>query len=490
MSTFATSVSDRRSGAGARRRFIRKAMLSLPGKLLALSIGFVLLAEMMIFFPSAANYRTAWMTERAEAAHLAALAAEAADEMGLGDALVSELLVGAEAVLVGRVHDGMNVPVLISDENIGRSEPVLVELAEENMLQRIAASLATLYAPDGRYLHILLSPKTRPDELISVVVPEAGFKSDLIAYCGRIAGLSIFIAVMTGALVYICLLFMFVRPMRKLARAMTAFQRDPGDQALTVTVSRRSDEIGDAETALAAMQDEVRAGFRQRGRLAALGGAVARINHDLRNVLASAQLISDQLSSSSDERVSAMGGRLVRAIDRGIRLCEDTLQYGHSKDRPPQYRPVRLRPALDDAAGDALAAAGGADWCNGVDERLQVSADPDHLHRIFLNLFRNALLAMEKTDDAALHVNAETSADGKHVWVRVRDTGPGVPGRIAETLFEPFGRTGSKGGSGLGLSIARELARAMGGETRLKETSDQGAVFEVSLKAQAAKADG
>jgi len=480
------------AGAPDRRhalwRQMRRAVLSLPGKLLALSIGFVLLAEIMIFFPSAANYRTEWVTERAEAAHLAALAAEAADEMGLGDALVAELLVGAEAVLVGRVHDGMNVPVLISGENIGQSELVLVALAEENMLQRMGATLGTLFAPEGRYLHILLAPDTRPDELISVIVPEAGFKTDLIAYCGRIVGLSIFIAVVTGGLIYLCLMFMFVRPMRHLAQAMTAFQRDPGNPALSLPVSRRSDEIGDAENALAAMQDEVRSAFRQRERLAALGGAVARINHDLRNVLTSAQLISDRLSSNADERVSAMGARLVRAVDRGIRLCEDTLQYGRSEERPPEFRPVLLRAALDDAAGDAFAATGTAEWHNDVAETLQVSADPDHLHRIFLNLFRNALQAMEHADQPALFVSAAPSEHEASLVVTVRDTGPGVPDRIAETLFEAFGRTGSKGGSGLGLSIARDLARSMGGDARLKASSEAGAVFEVQVRALEAEA--
>lgn len=462
---------------------VRRAILSMPGKLLALSIGFVLLAEILIFFPSAANFRTDWMTDRADAAHLAALAAEASDDMGLGDEMIAEILTGLDAVLVGRVHDGMNVPVLVTPEGTGGAEVVLAELSEENLLERIGAAVSTVFAPKGRYLHILVAPNARQQELMSVIVPEQGLRDELIEYSHRIFWVSIFIAVLTGGLIYLCLLFMFVRPMRKLAQAMMAFQEDPSNPASNVTVSNRSDEIGDAEQALAAMQDEVRTAFRQRERLAALGGAVARINHDLRNVLTSAQLISDRLSSNADERVSAMGGRLVRAVDRGIRLCEDTLQYGRSQERPPELKPVSLRAALDDAAGDAFAATGPADWTNQVDEGLQAYADPDHFHRIFLNLFRNGLQAMAQANVEApgLHVSAELYDAEQCVRIAVRDTGPGVPARIAETLFEPFGRTGSKGGSGLGLSIARELARAMGGEARLKETSDQGAVFEVSL---------
>jgi len=462
---------------------LRRALLSMPGKLLAMSIGFVLLAEILIFFPSAANFRTQWMADRADAAHLAALAAEASDDMGLGDEMIDELLVGLDAVLVGRVHDGMNVPVLYTPEGIGGAELVLAELSEENLFERIGAAITTVFAPEGRYLHILVAPRARQQELMSVIVPEQGLRDDLIDYSHRIFWVSIFIALSTGGLIYVCLLFMFVRPMRKLAQAMTAFQQDPSNPASNITVSNRSDEIGDAEIALSAMQEEVRSAFRQRERLAALGGAVARINHDLRNVLTSAQLISDRLSSNADERVSAMGGRLVRAVDRGIRLCEDTLQYGRSEERPPELVSVLIQTALDDAAGDAFAATGAADWDNQVSEALQVYADPDHFHRIFLNLFRNALQAMEqaKVEAPALQVRAQLYDEERCVRICVRDNGPGVPARIAETLFEPFGRTGSKGGSGLGLSIARELARAMGGDTRLKETSDAGAVFEVTL---------
>lgn len=462
---------------------VRKAVLSMPGKLLGLSIGFVMLAEILIFFPSAANYRSDWLIERTDDAYLASLAVETADEMGLGDEMIANLLTSADAVIVGRVYDGMNVPLLARPGGIGAAPVVEVMLAEENLFERIFNTIGVFLAPEGRYLLIIDEPMAGEVGLVSVVVPEAGLKADLLEYSGRVLWLSIFIAVMTGGLIYLCLMFMFVRPMRKLAQAMTQFQQDPGNPACTVSLSRRSDEIGEAESALAAMQDEVRTAFRQRERLAALGGAVARINHDLRNVLTSAQLISDRLATNADDRVAAMGSRLVRAVDRGIRLCEDTLQYGRSEERPPELQPVVLRAALDDAAGDAFAATGAADWRNEIGESLQVLADPDHLHRIFLNLFRNALQAMEKSDSPLIHVRARLSGEGEHMLVEVCDTGPGVPDRIAETLFEPFGRTGSRGGSGLGLSIVRELARVMGGDVYLKTSSENGAVFEVRLPA-------
>ncbi|MGJ3232520.1 MAG: sensor histidine kinase [Oceanicaulis sp.] len=447
----------------------------MPGKLLGLSVAFVLLAEVLIFFPSAANFRAEWLMDRADAAHLAALAAESAGDMQLGEDMVRELLAGAEVVAVSRVMEGVNELVL--GGAIGEAELVTADLTQEGFFDGLVGVCHTVLAPEGRYLRIIAEPRTRAGEQISVIVPEAGLRADLIAFSWRILWLSLFIAAKTGGLLYLVLLYMLVRPMRRLARAMTAFAEDPLDPARRAPGAARSDELGEAQAALAAMQDQVREAFAQRERLAALGGAVARINHDLRNVLASAQLVSDRLAMSSDERVANMGARLLRAVDRGIRLCQETLDYGRTREAAPDLQPVALRDAVDDAAGDAFAATGAADWSNGIDETARVLADPDHLHRIVLNLVRNAVQAMP--GGGAIH--ADCRIENGAAILSLADTGPGVPERVRETLFEPFGRSGAQGGSGLGLSIARDLARAMGGDVRLAGTGPDGTVFEVVL---------
>ncbi len=464
----------------ARLRAAGRHARSLRGKVLALSALFVLIAEVLVFIPSAANFRTAWLEDRGEAAHLASLAASAAGEMALGDELARELLEGAEAVAVARRIDGMNELILGGD--IGDATLIVADLREMSLPNAVMQSLETLAAPEGRYLNILYAPPTERDALISVVIPEASLKRELWAFCVRIFWLSIFIAGVTGAALYVSLSYILVQPMRRLARGMTEFQKDPADPRRTYTPSRknRSDELGRAEEAFVEMQAVVRQAFAERQRLAALGEAVAKINHDLRNVLASAQLISDRLAMSKDERVAGMGARLVRAIDRGVRLCQDTLSYGRSTDTPARLQPVVLAAALDDAAGDAFAAVGAAEWINRVDPGLRVSADPDHLHRIFLNLFRNAVQAMEGVESARLSIDAAVE-DGL-VHIDVRDNGPGVPEAVQETLFKPFSRTANRGGSGLGLSIAHELARALGGDIRLYASSPAGAVFRVTLK--------
>lgn len=477
-STPSSTARAGRTARGAWRRQLVSGPSSLAGKLLLLTIGFVLLAEVLIYAPSAANFRAGWLLDRARAAHLAAIAAENAADARLGDEMVRELLEGADAVAVARILEGATEMVLGGD--VGEAELIPADLTEETMWQGWMAVPRTLFAPPGRYVVITAVPETRPDERIVVVVPEAPLRAALLDYSARLVWVSIFISVLTGALIYIALLVLLVRPMGRLSHAMTEFQKDPSDHRRILPGSRRSDEIGRAETALSAMQADVLAALRQRERLAALGAAVAKINHDLRNVLASAQLVSDRLATSEDARVAAQGQRLVRAVDRGVALCQAVLDYGKAEEPAPQMTETKLADCVEDAARDAFAGMAETAWVNAIDPDLTVRADPDHLHRIFLNLFRNAVQAMAKSERRALGATARVEADD--VRVRISDTGPGIPRAVRDSLFTAFGMSGKPGGTGLGLAISRELARAMGGDVTLIESGDRGTVFEVRLR--------
>ena len=458
----------------------RAAVFSLPGRLLLFIIVYVMLAQMVIFLPLASAFRSSWMVERVQAAHIAALATDVAMEGALGEVEVRDLLSGADAVAVARVIDGRNELVLYGGPIEG--ELVVVDRNQLNWFQDVVQTGGTFLAPDGRYLRIIGSPMSRPDVVLDVIVPEAPLKRELLAYSAGLFWLSAFIALVTGALIYVTLFYMFVRPMRRLSAAMARFQRDPENPAKAIRPSGRRDEIGQAEIALAAMQDDIRQAFKQRERLAALGGAVAKINHDLRNVLSSAQLVSDNLASNEDARVRTMGERLVRAVGRGIRLCEETLKFGRSEEAPPVRRPVALHEALDEAAADAMASEGETAWHNDVPASLVLQADPDHLHRIFLNLFRNAIQSMPDGAGTLTVTQAgEAGGEAGAVTLLVTDTGAGIPGKVLDKLFQPFVGSTRKDGTGLGLSTARELARAQGGDLELVATGAEGSVFRVRL---------
>lgn len=452
---------------------------SLRGRLLLLTIAFVLGAQILIYFPSAANFRNTWLMDRANAAHLAAIAAELAEE-NLSEDAVRELLDGADAIGVARVFGGTTELVLGGDTggaplyNEDRTRPA--------PLRDMLAVAWTFTGPADRLIVLTAIPETRPDERILVILPEAPLRVALGEFTARLIWIFLFIALLTGALLYMALLFLFVRPMRRLSLAMTAFQEDPSDATRILAASARRDEIGEAERALSAMQADVLAAMRQRERLASLGLAVAKINHDLRNVLASAQLVSDRLATSEDARTAAMGQRLVRAVDRGIRLCSEVLEYGRTRESAPKLEPVVLAALLDEVAQEALADLPGVQWINQTGEALVVKGERDVLHRLFGNLFRNAAQAMTP-QGGTLRVEARTAGD--RVIVDVSDTGAGIPAVVLETLFTPFSGSGAKGGTGLGLSIARELAELMGGTITLGHTGPDGTVFIVELKSAA-----
>jgi len=458
--------------------FCRGMLESLPGQLFMLTIVLVAVSVVLVYFPAVSNFRVQWMKDRAESAYLAALAADVAEDEALAEEQVRRLLEGVDAIAVSRVREGRNELVLSSGPQYG---PMIVsDLTETSWLMHIRDTTEALFAPAGRLLRIRAEPEGRAGELIDVTVREVQLKAALNAFSRRIMLYSFLVAMIAGGIIYLALFFLFVRPMHRLAESMIRFRDDPEDPGRTVVPSGDKNEIGRAEIELAQMQDDVRQALRQRERLAALGGAVAKINHDLRNVLTTAQLVSDRLATDKDARVKSMGERLVRAVDRGVRLCETTLDYGRAEETPPARVDVNAHTVIDEAAGDAMQSEGAVKWTNSVDSILMLNVDPDHTHRIFLNLFRNAIQAMQ-TRDGDSYLGVTAISDGQSLVVEVTDNGPGLPEKAREHLFDAFTGSTRKGGSGLGLSISRELARAHGGDITLVSSSKEGTVFGVRL---------
>ena len=120
----------------------------------------------------------------------------------------------------------------------------------------------------------------------------------------------------------------------------------------------------------------------------------------------------------------------------------------------------------------------------------QVAADPDQLHRILVNLLRNAREAIEHEEGrtAPGEIRVALAQAGDASIIRVADNGPGVPQRVRERIFQPFAGSGRPDGAGLGLAIAKELAQAHGGDLTLAQTSAKGTVFELRLPGAPPKA--
>jgi len=442
---------------------------SLSVRLFWLTILVVLAVELIVFVPSAANFRMQWLEDRAQAARIASLAVEAAPSRDVSMELSDNLAETAEILGLAEIEDGMRIQILPPSAPI--PQPVIpIDLRQGGLVSGMADTIGVLFAPDNRTL-LIIDVGARDGRVIEVLVPEQPLKDGLWAFGWRILMISLLISLAAGGLVFAVLFFFLVRPMRRVTRSVEQFRDDPGAWTRRLPPTTRRDEIGRAQNALSDMETAVSESFRQRERLAELGEAVARINHDLRGSLASAQLVSDTLQRSEDPRVKRAAPRLERALERAISLATQTLQYGKASAPRVDRQPCHLAMILEEAAQEALVNSHDIGWSNEVDSRLTVLADPDHLHRISTNLIRNAAEAMSNRGNVCVRLEG--------ACLQFQDTGPGLPEEIQASLFKPFGSKGKRGGTGLGLAIARDLARSMGADLRLGKTGPEGTCFEL-----------
>ncbi|HLF58387.1 MAG TPA: HAMP domain-containing sensor histidine kinase [Alphaproteobacteria bacterium] len=451
----------------------------LSARLLVLTIFFVMLSEVAIYVPSIARYRQQYLQERISTAHLATLALEATPDRMVSDELAMKLLdqVGA----YGIVLSGSGLAKRAIYRRMPPRADLVVTVDDSDVVGLIMNAVGTLVQDDNRVLRVMGYSAKEGGAVIEVVIDETPMRLAMYSYSYRILALSIVIALATAALVFVSLQWMMVRPIRHLTENMVAFRTDPEDPTRMIQPSARQDEIGMAQRELAVMQRELRAALTQKARLAAIGVAVAKISHDLRNILQTASVVSDRLITVNDPEVARMAPRLVESIDRAVNLCRLTLDYAHDEPPPPRRDFFALHDLVDDVDADqALTNGSEVHFKNEVPGDIKVVADRDQIFRVLGNLIRNAAQA------GAKNVRVSASARDGYVQVMVADDGPGLPARAREKLFQPFIGSVRAGGTGLGLVIAREIMRAHGGDIALLETSEKGTVFRLALPPNAA----
>jgi signal transduction histidine kinase len=452
---------------------------SLSARLLVLTVFFVMVSEVLIFVPSVARFRMTYFENHLAAGHIATLALEASPSGKLDQELADRLLAqtGAQAITL---HRSEGPALTLSVANPPRPD-FTIDLTHPDILLAIRGSFRTLLGTGNRVLQVLGPSVTDRAETVEVLLDEAPLRAELWDFGIRILELSIVISLITAALVYLSLQWLLVRPMRRVTSSMMNFRDDPEDGSRVIVASRRQDEIGVAERELAVLQETVRQALGQRARLAALGTAVTKINHDLRNILATARLVTDGLTASATPEVRRVAPRLLDAIDRAIALCTHTLDF--SREGAPPLAPSRFRLAdLIDEIGAGLGLPEGGPIIDRVmPTELMVEADRDQLYRVLSNLARNAV-------EAGAHMLRITATreDGVIV-IDMADDGPGLPPKARENLFRPFFGSARPGGSGLGLAIGRELMRAHGGDLALVASTATGTVFRLTLPALPAR---
>jgi signal transduction histidine kinase len=453
---------------------------SLSARLLVLTVFFVMLGEVLIFVPSVARFRMTYFEDHLAAAHIATLALIASPTGKLDQALTDELLaeVGAHSITLERP----NGTVRMLDSTLPPKPDVNFVLGGGNVPIWIQRSFETLFSSGNRVMQVVGTSPFEPDTKVEMLLDEQPLREEMWKFGGRIFQLSIILSLMAAALVFLSLQWLLVRPMRRITASMASFSQDPEDASRVIVPRGSRDEIGQAETELATMQETVRQALSQRARLAALGTAVTKINHDLRNILATARVVTDGLTTSAASEVKRVAPRLIDAIDRAVALCSSTLDFSREGAPPLSPRRFALRPLIEEI-GPALPVSE-EEFSVELDipAELAVNADRDQIYRVFLNLARNSVEA------GAHRLRISATRDGGMAVIDVADDGPGLPPRARENLFRPFAASGRPGGSGLGLAIARELMRLHGGDLALILSTGAGTTFRVTMPAKKAPA--
>jgi signal transduction histidine kinase len=460
----------------------RVLRIGLSGKLLLLTILFVMLAEILIYVPSIANFRLNWLNDRLAAAHTAALVLDAAPSGMVPESLAKQILqsIGAHAVAMKmgtqrRLLAASDVPSQINQD---------IDMRHMSWWRATIDAFDTLlFCMPGDVMRVV-GPAPMDGDFLEIILDEAPLRKAMLSFSVNILLLSLVISGITAMLVFFALHYLLVRPMGRITANMVAFRADPENRSLIILKSGRRDEIGTAEEELGAMQHELASMLHQKNRLAALGLAVSKINHDLRNLLASAQLFSDQLSNLPDPKVQRFAPKLMRALERAIAFCQSTLSYGAAQEAPPERKTVQVEPLIEEVH-EALGL--GLDvpvrWIVAVERGLTVEADHDQLFRVLVNVARNAIQALEARgarDPARDQIRITGRREGSVVVIEMSDTGPGVPERARAHMFQAFQGSTRPGGSGLGLAIAAELVRAHGGEIHLVPGTI-GATFSITI---------
>jgi signal transduction histidine kinase len=447
----------------------------LSARLLLLTAGFVMLSEIMIFLPSVARDRLAYLEDRLDAARLAVFALQATPDNMVSQSLADELLssVGAHGIVVHKADE-----TLMIDSDMPPVPDATYDLRGVGMLTLMRDALETLFRSDNRILRVLDVSRKEPGAVVEVLLDEKPLRLEMWRFGGRLLGVSLVISLITGVLVYVSLQWLLVAPMHRLTQNMIRFREAPFDASSVIAPANRHDEVGEAERELAMMQEAVRQTLSQKERLAALGTAVTKINHDLRGILSTMRLLSDSIAVSAVPEVRRVAPSLVAAIDRAVALCTGTLNYTREGAPPLKRTRFALAGLVEEMKDLGLKNGDGVFTIeNNVPPSIIAAADRDQLFRVLQNLAQNAAEA------GAHRLSVRAVAAEAMQVIEVADDGPGLPPKARDNLFKPFAGSARPGGTGLGLAIAREVMRGHGGDIELDESTATGTIFRLALPA-------
>lgn len=456
-----------------RQMNFRPQPASLSSKVLWVTVFAILLMDLLVLLPGLGHRRQQWLEQRVIEARLASYA----------------LLQRPSAAAIDEIlrHAGLQqIKLLMRDHQTLRWQtdaPVprgalLIAPAGEGFFTSIGRALRQLTGSAPREEIVLAPDRDIDGAMLEVWVDTRPLALELVDYARNGFDFALVVALLTGLLVYAVLNWLLVRPMEVLISAIIHFRESPEEQgsaALDQMAADPKDDIARAAAELKIMQDELRAALWRNARLAAVGTSVAKIAHDLRNILSSALLVADRLQDVQDPLVQRATRTLVPAVERATQFVARTVDFAREGPPPVNRTPVRLHALVDEVAQSLVPEDGGWSVVNQVPEALVLLLDQEQLYRVLANLIRNAAEA------GATRITLSTETEASHTRLLVSDNGPGLPARAQANLFSHFSGSARSGGTGLGLAIARDLIRAHGGELVMLRTGPAGTIFRMDL---------
>lgn len=227
-------------------------------------------------------------------------------------------------------------------------------------------------------------------------------------------------------------------------------------------------------------------GMKRAERLSALGQLSAGLAHEIRNPLASISGAAAILQR--DQELDSRKGKCVSIIISECRRLDGLLTnfLNFARPRPPCFQNVELQPILENTVALARHAIRNRTVHISLEIRTpipRVECDPEQLEQVLLNLMLNAIEASMEGGTVTLAALVE----GSDVAVKVIDLGHGVAAAHVDRLFDPFFTT-KEHGTGLGLPVAHQIVRQMGGSLLAHKNPGQGMTFSVTLPVERADA--
>ncbi len=453
----------------------------LSGRLLLLTVVFVMIAEVLIFVPSVANMRLSWLRDRLNTAAAAGVVIDGL-QTELPRSVQNDTLLATGAKLIALKKDGTST--LLAATEVPPSVDDQYDLSDVSQLTAVRDAFSVLLFGGNRVIRVF-DVIGDSNMIIEIVIGEHKLRAAMIAYAGNVLMISIALSLITASLIFVSINRILIRPIRRLTLGMQTFSEQPDDPASLFKPEEGTDELAVAGRHLADMQAQLQKTLRQQKNLADLGLAVSKINHDMRNILSSAQLMSDRLVDVEDPMVRSFAPKLLRTIDRAVGYTSEVLAYGQATEGAPKRRIIELDELVQDVK-DILAIdpESGIEFIDNVPADLRIDADSEQLFRVLYNICRNAVQALQQASAEDYPVKRLIIAAQRNedvVSIVIDDNGPGMPQKARENLFSAFRGSARSGGTGLGLVIARELVLSHRGTIALVEKSDRGTQFRIEI---------